>query len=278
MVDEMCSHEACGKSSCEGCSGCAKKKKNVKHVIAVGSGKGGVGKSSISSLLAVALAQKGYSVGVLDADITGPSIPKLFGITDTPLGRPEGIIPPASPVFDVRVMSINLLLDDPTKPVVWRGPIIGNVIKQFWEEVAWDDRDFVIVDLPPGTADAPLTVMQTIDLDGFLVVTSPQELSVMIVEKALNMTQMMEVPLLGVVENMSYLTCPDCGKVLDIFGPSHVEEIGEKYQIPVIGRFPLDPELGQLADSGRIEEYKNHLLLETLAEGVLERLKTAVHS
>lgn len=276
MSDNVCGEQSCGKSSCEGCSGCAKKKKNVGHVIAVGSGKGGVGKSSVSCLLAVALAKKGFSVGILDADITGPSVPKLMGISDAPYGTPVGIVPPASSIFNIRVMSVNLLLDDPTKPVVWRGPIIGNVIKQFWEDVAWDGTDFVIVDLPPGTADAPLTVMQTIDLNGFLVVTSPQELSVMVVEKALNMTQMMEIPLLGVIENMSYVKCPDCGKRMEVFGPSHVQEIEEEFSIPALGRFPIDPELARLADHGDIEKYKNEELFNSLAEGVLSRLGVSV--
>lgn len=276
MSEQGCNEMSCGKSSCEGCSGCSKKKKDVGKVIAVGSGKGGVGKSSISCLLAVALAKKGFSVGILDADITGPSVPKLMGVTDSPYGSPQGIIPPASSIFDIKVMSVNLLLDDPTKPVVWRGPIIASVIKQFWEDVAWDKTDFIIVDLPPGTADAPLTVMQTIDLDGFLVVTSPQELSVMVVEKALNMTKMMEVPLLGAVENMSYVTCPDCGKAIEVFGPSHVKEIEEKFSLPVLGKFPLDLELSHLGDQGRMEEYKNEELLNALADGVLVQLGVGV--
>jgi Mrp family chromosome partitioning ATPase len=252
-----------------------KSKKNVKHIIAVGSGKGGVGKSSLSALLAVSLARKGNSVGVLDADITGPSIPKLMGIKGQAMGNENGIIPFCSKVLGIKVMSINLLLDDPTKPVVWRGPLIGNVIKQFWEDVDWGDLDYLVVDLPPGTADAPLTVMQVLDLDGFVMVTSPQELSVLVVEKAANMTQMLNVPLLGVIENMSFATCPHCGEKFNIFGPSHVAEIEEKFDVPVLGELPLDPKIAELGDAGRLEEYENPEIFEPLIQTVIQRVSTA---
>lgn len=263
----------CGNSSNPGLP--EKSKKNVKHIIAVGSGKGGVGKSSLSALLAVCLARKGNSVGVLDADITGPSIPKLMGIKGQAMGNENGIIPFCSKVLGIKVMSINLLLDDPTKPVVWRGPLIGNVIKQFWEDVDWGDLDYLVVDLPPGTADAPLTVMQVLDLDGFVMVTSPQELSVLVVEKAANMTQMLNVPLLGVIENMSFATCPHCGEKFNIFGPSHVAEIEEKFDVPVLGELPLDPRIAELGDAGRLEEYENPEIFEPLIQSVIQRVSTA---
>ena len=275
-MSESCS--SCGNSStCENSSSCGlpeKSKKNVKHIIAVGSGKGGVGKSSLSALLAVSLAKKGNSVGVLDADITGPSIPKLMGIKGQAMGNENGIIPFCSKVLGIKVMSINLLLDDPTKPVVWRGPLIGNVIKQFWEDVDWGDLDYLVVDLPPGTADAPLTVMQVLDLDGFVMVTSPQELSVLVVEKAANMTKMLNVPLLGVIENMSFATCPHCGEKFNIFGPSHVAEIEEKFDVPVLAELPLDPKIAELGDAGRLEEYENPEIFEPLIQSVIQRVST----
>lgn len=276
-MSESCSScgnsSTCGNSSNPGLP--EKSKKNVKHIIAVGSGKGGVGKSSLSALLAVSLARKGNSVGVLDADITGPSIPKLMGIKGQAMGNENGIIPFCSKVLGIKVMSINLLLDDPTKPVVWRGPLIGNVIKQFWEDVDWGDLDYLVVDLPPGTADAPLTVMQVLDLDGFVMVTSPQELSVLVVEKAANMTQMLNVPLLGVIENMSFATCPHCGEKFNIFGPSHVAEIEEKFEVPVLGELPLDPRIAEFGDAGRLEEYENPEIFEPLIQSVIERVSTA---
>ncbi|HPI97694.1 MAG TPA: Mrp/NBP35 family ATP-binding protein [Synergistales bacterium] len=243
-------------------------KAGVKSVIAVGSGKGGVGKSSLASMIAIALARDGKKVGILDADITGPSIPKLLGVSGQPYGTEKGIMPLTSPLLGIKVMSINLLLEDPSKPVIWRGPLIGGVIKQFWEEVDWGELDHLIVDLPPGTADAPLTVMQTIKLDGFILVTSPQELSVLVVEKAAHMTQMLNVPLLGVVENMSYTACPHCGERIDIFGPSHVNEIGTKFKVPVLGQVPLDPALATLADAGDLEKYDNRGVFDPLLEGI----------
>jgi len=250
----------------------AKTKRNIKHVIAVGSGKGGVGKSTVSALLAVGMAKKGVKVSVLDADITGPSIPKLLGVRDVPFSTETGVVPPKTGWLGIRVMSINLMLDDPTKPVVWRGPLIGNVLKQFWEEVNWGDTEFLVIDLPPGTADAPLTVMQTIDLDGLLVVTAPQGLSALVVEKMMHMAGMVEVPLLGLVENMRYAICPECGAKWEIFGPSHLKETADKWNIPVLAEIPVDKEISILGDAGRLEHYTREHIAENLAEALLARL------
>ncbi len=244
-------------------------KGRIRHIVAVGSGKGGVGKSSVSALLAIGLARKGLKVGVLDADITGPSIPKLLGVRSLPEGSPLGIVPPQSPTLGISVMSINLLLDDVTKPVVWRGPIIGNTVKQFYEEVFWGELDTLIVDMPPGTSDAPLTVMQSLPLDGMVIVTSPQELANMVVEKAMNMSKMMDVPILGVVENMAYGICPHCGERWDIFGPSHIEALLKKWSVPKLGSLPMDPFISRLGDKGRLEEYGNEEILEPLMEAFM---------
>jgi len=266
--------ESC--ASCGNAANCGmppKSKGKIKHIIAVGSGKGGVGKSSITALLAAGIAKKGNSVGILDADITGPSIPKLMGIEGQAIGNDNGVIPFCSKVLGIKVMSINLLLDDPTKPVIWRGPLIGSVIKQFWEDVDWGTLDYLLIDLPPGTADAPLTVMQVLDLDGFLMVTSPQELSVLVVEKAANMTKMMDVPLLGVVENMSFAVCPKCGEKFFLFGPSHVDEITTKFGVPVLAELPIDPSMAELGDSGRLEEYEDHDLVDPLVQAVIDKVE-----
>jgi len=227
----------------------------IRHVIAVLSGKGGVGKSLISGLLAVALQQTGHRVGVLDADITGPSIPKMF--------FPNGARPGASPVAmlpaesrtGIKVMSINLLLESEDQAVVWRGPLIGRAIQQFWGDVLWGALDYLVVDLPPGTSDASLTVMQSMPLSGVVLVTSPQDLAGMVVRKAAQMAQHMEIPILGLVENMSYFVCPDTGKRYDLFGRSHAEEMAAKLGILFLGRLPIDPQIAGLCDAGRIEEY-----------------------
>ncbi|HJB69120.1 MAG TPA: Mrp/NBP35 family ATP-binding protein [Candidatus Fournierella excrementigallinarum] len=226
----------------------------IKKVIGVVSGKGGVGKSMTSALLAVEMRRRGYRVGVLDADITGPSIPKLFGIHGRALGDENGIWPIQSRT-GIDVMSVNLLLENEEDPVVWRGPVIAGAVKQFWQEVIWKDVDFLFVDMPPGTGDVPLTVFQTLPVDGIVVVTSPQELVSMIVGKAVKMAQMMNVPILGVVENMSYLVCPDCGKKIPVFGDSHLEETAGKYGVKVLAKMPLDPQLTACADGGAIEAY-----------------------
>ena len=231
----------------------------IKKVIGVVSGKGGVGKSMTSALLAVEMRRRGYRVGVLDADITGPSIPKLFGIHGRALGDENGIWPIQSRT-GIDVMSVNLLLENEEDPVVWRGPVIAGAVKQFWQEVIWKDVDFLFVDMPPGTGDVPLTVFQTLPVDGIVVVTSPQELVSMIVGKAVKMAQMMNIPILGVVENMSYLVCPDCGKKIPVFGDSHLEETAAKYGVKVLAKMPLDPQLTACADGGAIETYTGDAL------------------
>ena len=228
-------------------------KARVRKVIGVVSGKGGVGKSMVTSLLALSLQRKGYRTAILDADITGPSIPKAFGIREKAVGNDEGILPSVTP-SGIQMMSINLLLPSDTDPVIWRGPVISGTVKQFWSEVLWDNVDYMLVDMPPGTGDVPLTVFQSLPLSGVVVVTSPQELVGMIVEKAVKMAAAMQVPVLGVVENMSYFVCPDCNRCHPIFGESHVEETAARLEIPTVAKLPVDPSLATLADKGRIEE------------------------
>jgi Mrp family chromosome partitioning ATPase len=227
---------------------------HIHHVIAVMSGKGGVGKSSLSALLAVSLARKGYRVGLLDADITGPSIPKLFGMQQQPEAVGEKISPPETEL-GIKIISLNLLLPNEDDPVIWRGPLIGGAVKQFWTDVLWGEIDYLVVDLPPGTGDAPLTVMQSLPLDGLLIVTSPQELAVMVVKKAIKMAWMMDVPIIGLVENMSSLLCPHCGKEVELFGPSQAETVAAETGIKLLGTIPLDPEISRLGDGGKIEQY-----------------------
>jgi Mrp family chromosome partitioning ATPase len=226
----------------------------IERTIAVMSGKGGVGKSTVSALLAVALAKEGYRVGLLDADITGPSIPKLFGLSRNS-GLMNGKMIPSTSKLGIKVMSLNLLLPQEDDPVIWRGPIIGGAVKQFWTDVIWGDVDYMIVDLPPGTGDAPLTVLQSLPLDGLIIVSSPQDLAVMVVKKAIKMAQMMNVPILGLVENMSGLVCPHCQQSIEMFGKSRAEEVSAATGIALIGRLPLDPGLSGLGDSGEIEDY-----------------------
>ena len=245
-------------------------KSRIRKVIGVVSGKGGVGKSMTSAMLAVSMRRLCYKAGVLDADITGPSIPRLFGVKGPATGDGESINPVCSRT-GVEIMSINLLLDDPEAPVVWRGPVIAGAVKQFWQEVVWD-VDFLFVDMPPGTGDVPLTVFQTLPVDGIVIVSSPQELVGMIVGKAVQMAQMMNVPILGLVENMSYALCPDCGKHINVFGDSHVDEIGAKYKVPVLAKMPIDPELAKEADAGMIEMYAGDYL-DGAAQAVAKLLK-----
>ena len=243
----------------------------IKNVIAVVSGKGGVGKSMVTSMLAVLAQRKGLGSAVLDADITGPSIPKAFGITERAQGSEIGIIP-AQTKKGIQVMSVNLLLENETDPVVWRGPVIAGTVKQFWTDVIWNDVDFMFVDMPPGTGDVPLTVFQSIPIKGIVVVTSPQELVSMIVEKAVNMAKMMNIPVLGLVENMSYFECPDCKKRHSIYGESHLEEIAAKHGIKNIARLPIDPELAKVSDSGLIELFEGDWLDE-LSDAIEDAVK-----
>ena len=227
-------------------------KSNIKKVSAVASGKGGVGKSTVTSMLAVAMAREGKRVGVLDADITGPSAPTAFGVTECQGATEEGLYP-ALTRGGIQVMSINLLLDDPASPVVWRGPVIAGAVKQFWTDVIWEDVDYLFVDMPPGTGDVPLTVFQSLPVDGIVIVTSPQDLVSMIVSKAVKMANMMHIPVLGFVENYSYLECPDCGKKIEVFGKSKLDAVAAEFGLPVLARLPIDPHVAECYDSGLME-------------------------
>ncbi len=259
-MSENCTHD------CSGCSAdCASRKSEsllkqphagsvIRKVIAVVSGKGGVGKSLTTSLLASYARKQGKTVGIMDADVTGPSVPKMFGISGRATGDETGINPVLTP-SGIQMMSMNLLLEDETTPVVWRGPVISGAVQQFWTDVAWKDLDLLFIDMPPGTGDVPLTVFQSIPLAGIVIVTTPQDLVKMVVEKAVNMAAMMHVPVLGLVENMSYLTCPDCGRKIEVFGESKAAAIAQEYGIPALSQMPLDAEISRLADAGRIEEY-----------------------
>ncbi|MBO5374138.1 MAG: Mrp/NBP35 family ATP-binding protein [Clostridia bacterium] len=234
---------------------------SVKHVIGVVSGKGGVGKSIVTSMLAVLMQRKGYKTAILDADITGPSIPRAFGLNDRIQSDGEHMLPVSSKT-GIDVVSVNLLLDDETKPVVWRGPVIAGLVKQFWTDAVWNEVDYMFVDMPPGTGDVPLTVFQSLPLDGIVIVTTPQDLVSMIVEKAANMAQLMNIPVLGLVENMSYVVCPDCGKHIQIFGDGKVNEVATKYGYEILGKLPMDARLASLCDKGIIELMENDYLDE----------------
>lgn len=229
---------------------------DIKKVIAVMSGKGGVGKSSVTALTAISLSQKGYTVGILDADITGPSIPKIFGLNSGRAGADENGIYPETTRSGMKVMSINLLLEQKDKPVVWRGPLLANTVKQFFSGVVWGDLDYLLIDLPPGTGDVPLTIMQSIPLDGIIVVSAPQELVQLIVAKSVNMAKMLDVPILGIVENMSYLECPDCHKKINVFGKSKIDDIAKETGLQVMAKIPIDPDLARMCDEGLIEDYE----------------------
>lgn len=256
--------------NCASCgSNCASRKKesfieptgefnNIKHVVAVVSGKGGVGKSMVTSLLATLMSQKGYKVGILDADITGPSIPKSFGIIGNALQNELGILPAVSK-GGVKVMSVNMLLKETDAPVVWRGPVIAGAVKQFWQDVVWGDLDYLFIDCPPGTGDVPLTVFQTIPLDGIVMVTSPQDLVSLIVKKAYNMANMMNINILGLVENMSYVKCPDCGKEFSVFGGGS-DDIAKELNIDLLGKMPIDISLTRMVDNGCIEHFSEDYL------------------
>ena len=237
---------------------------NVKKVIAIVSGKGGVGKSTVTSSLAVAMARRGKKVAVLDADITGPSIPTAFGIHQKATGTDEGI-DPAYTTGGIKIMSLNLLTANETDPVIWRGPVIAGVVTQFWQDVVWGDIDYMFVDMPPGTGDVPLTVFQSLPVTGAVVVTSPQDLVSMIVTKAVNMANMMNVPVLGLVENYSVFKCPDCGAMHSIFGESRLAEVAKELDVPVLARLPIDPELAAAVDAGKIESFEGKYLDDVAA-------------
>lgn len=265
-MSENCSHD------CSSCSAnCASRKpgempkdkphllSRIKHVIGVVSGKGGVGKSLVTGLLAAEMTRRGFSCGVLDADITGPSVPKMFGIHERATGDQDGIYPVTS-AGGVQVMSLNLLLENETDPVIWRGSLITGTVKQFWTDVIWKDVDYLFIDMPPGTGDVTLTVFQSLPVDGIVIVSTPQDLVKMIVGKAVKMAQMMNVPVLGLVENMSYLKCTDCGKELPIFGKSRAEELGKEFKISPVARLPLNPSVAAAVDDGRIEQVREEAL------------------
>lgn len=260
-----CSHDCssckskCASASPESLLAPANPGSRVKHVIGVVSGKGGVGKSLVTGLMAVLMRRRGYQSAVLDADITGPSIPRMFGVHERAEGCEEGILP-AETSTGVRLMSINLLLENDTDPVIWRGSLIAGTVKQFWTDVVWGDVDYMFVDMPPGTGDVPLTVFQSLPLDGIIIVASPQELVGMIVEKAMNMAAMMHVPVLGVVENMSYMECPDCGRRLYPFGEGKTAQVAEAHDLPLLAQIPIDPELAQLCDLGVVEHFEGDWL------------------
>ena len=272
QTPESCSHDcsSCGSSCSSREAGAPQHEQlnensRVEKVIAVVSGKGGVGKSMVTALSAVAANRNGCKVGVMDADITGPSIPKMFGIHDKAYGSEIGIIPCATP-SEVKLMSLNLLTENESDPVVWRGPVIAGAVTQFWTDVAWGDLDVMFIDMPPGTGDVPLTVFQSLPVDGIIVVTSPQELVSMIVEKAVKMAEMMNVPILGIVENMSYFECPDNGRKYEIFGKRHVDEIAAEHGLKVLAKLPIDPDLAALSDQGRIEFADTSLLDESIMQ------------
>ena len=262
-----CSSSDCGDRKKESLLAAPNPKSNVKKVIAVVSGKGGVGKSTVTSMLAVAMARKGKRVGVLDADITGPSAPTAFGVTECQGASEEGLYPAVSR-GGIQIMSINLLLDNPADPVVWRGPVIAGAVKQFWTDVIWEDVDYMFVDMPPGTGDVPLTVFQSLPVDGIVIVTSPQDLVSMIVSKAVKMANMMNIPVLGFVENYSYLQCPDCGKKINVFGQSHLDEVAAKFNLPILARLPIDPKVAESYDSGLMETVDT-----TAVGGVIEAVE-----
>ena len=269
--DQACSSaSSCSRESCEGCpskgGGAASFRvdsnasSNIKHVIGIVSGKGGVGKSLVTASLANALAKSGASVGILDADITGPSIPKMYGLNGPAEALSDTEILPAVTQNGIKVMSLNLIMEDPEQAVVWRGPIIAGVVKQFWTDVVWGELDYLLVDMPPGTGDVPLTVFQSLPVDGIFIVTSPQDLVRMIVTKALNMAKLMDIPVLGVIENYSYMKCPDCGRKIEVFGKSRIEEIAKETGLALAGPIPIEPVYSEKADEGRFAEIDNDYL------------------
>ena len=275
-INTDCAESGCTRESCEGCDKSQKsllEKTNdlnsIKKVIGVVSGKGGVGKSFVTAMMAVLMSRKGYKVGIMDADITGPSIPKMFGIKNKAEANELGILPEKTE-GGINLMSINLLLEQEDAPVIWRGPILSGVVLQFWKDVLWGDLDFLFIDMPPGTGDVPLTVFQSIPVDGIIIVTSPQELVSVIVKKAINMAKQMNIPVLGAVENMSYVKCPDCGKEINIFGESKLDEIAKEWNLDVLGRIPIDPAIAKLVDNGEFEKFTTEYLAD--AANTIEKL------
>ena len=267
-----CNNTSCTKEDCSNCKskqdgGIPKEELNdfskIGKVIGVVSGKGGVGKSFVTASLANMMAKRGFRVGILDADIIGPSIPKMYGIKGTAVADDNGIYPMLS-ANDIKVMSVNLLLPNEETPVIWRGPVIANMVKQFWTDVIWGELDYLFVDMPPGTGDVPLTVFQSLPIDGVVIVTSPQDLVQMIVKKAYNMAEMMHVPVLGIVENYSYVKCPDCGSELKVFGESHIEEIAKDLNVTLIGKMPIDMEYAKMADCGIFHEIDNQYIAKAV--------------
>ncbi|MDO4518797.1 MAG: Mrp/NBP35 family ATP-binding protein [Eubacteriales bacterium] len=267
-----CSNSSCDKSNCAGCASAKNQEpqsflaaqnifSNVKHVIGVISGKGGVGKSFVTGSLANRMAAKGYKVGILDADITGPSIPRMYGVKGPAMGDENGTYP-AETANGIKIMSINLLLPTEETPVVWRGPVIANMVKQFWSDIIWGELDYLFVDMPPGTGDVPLTAFQSLPVDGVVIVTSPQDLVSMIVKKAYKMAEMMNIPVLGIVENYSYVKCPDCGTAINIFGESHIDEIAAELKVPVLGKMPMDADLAKKADCGAFAAIVNEYIAD----------------
>lgn len=263
MSDRQCNNSECTSESCAGCSSNNRMKyepmnsrSQINKVIAVMSGKGGVGKSLVTSSLAAKLKKKGYKVGILDADITGPSIPKMFGLNETANGDGNGLYP-VETSSGIKVMSVNLLLEDEEEPVIWRGPVISSVVKQFWSDVYWEELDYLLIDMPPGTGDVPLTVFQSIPVDGAIIVTSPQDLVRLIVKKAYNMVVKMDIPVMGIVENYSYIECPDCGKKIAVFGESKIDKIASEIGVELLGKLPIVPAIAKLADEGRFDEADN---------------------
>ncbi|MBQ5746812.1 MAG: Mrp/NBP35 family ATP-binding protein [Clostridia bacterium] len=259
-----CTHDCSTCASKGNCSSEIQKEKlngysKVNKVYGIVSGKGGVGKSLVTSLMAVEMMRREKRVAIIDADVTGPSIPKMFGVKEGIQSTPEGLVP-AESKMGIQLTSVNLMLENETDPVVWRGPVIAGMVKQFWTDFIWSDVDYMFIDMPPGTGDVPLTVFQSLPLDGIIIVTSPQELVSMIVEKAVKMAGLMNIPIVGIVENMSYIKCPDCGKEIKVFGDSHVEEIAEKHGLEVLAKIPMDPSLAGLADKGAIELFEGNFL------------------
>lgn len=271
MAERGCSSSSCSKENCSGCEHNKEKQSflieqniysDIKHIIGVVSGKGGVGKSMVTASTANMLASKGYRVGILDADITGPSIPKMYGVHGPAQADDQGIYPMITE-NDIKIMSINLLMPDEEAPVVWRGPVISNMVKQFFTDVIWGELDYLLVDMPPGTGDVPLTVFQSLPLEGIIIVSSPQDLVRLIVKKAYNMAKMMNVNVLGIVENYSFVKCPDCGREIKVFGESHIDEIASELEVKVLGKMPIDPQFAALADEGKFYEAQNPYIENT---------------